>query len=194
MLLHSREIILASGSPRRREMMERMGFKVHVRPSDIPEIPDENEGPMAYTRRLCEEKARSVSSNLDSDLWVLAADTVVVQDEKILEKPGDFEHAVSMLKLLSGRWHEVITSFCWNRADVLKVESVTTRVKFWDLDAKTIADYVHSGEPMDKAGAYGIQGLGGLLVEEIEGSFHSVVGLPISHVVRMLNALESETK
>ena len=192
-----RSIILASGSPRRRELLERMGFVPLVHKSSVPEAPEPGEAPGAYTERLALSKARAVEQNLrdrdDLPAWILAADTVVVLEDQILEKPTSGDHARTMLQNLSGRTHQVLTSFCWlcRGADgpAAHVETAATLVRFRDLDDGTIARYVATGEPMDKAGAYGIQGLGGALVEGIEGDYDTVVGLPVAQVIATLRAL-----
>ena len=187
--------ILASGSPRRRELTAALGWEPIVLPSSVEEIPGEDESPLDYTERLAREKAQAViAANGDRDdlpEWVLSADTIVVQGGEVLEKPADREDAIRMLEELSGSTHEVITSFCWasRSSDALAVRSVTTIVHFRELERETIERYVDTGEPMDKAGAYGIQGLGGAFVASIVGSYSAVVGLPVAAVVAELEAL-----
>lgn len=182
-----RNIVLASRSPRRRALLEGLGFELTVLPANIPEVPLPGEDGVAYTRRLAAEKARITVPKLTADQWVLAADTTVVCDGVLLEKPTDVDDAMRMLRMLRGRWHEVTTSFCWLHRDGRSVvRDVTTRVKFLDLPDDVLARYVATGEPMDKAGAYGIQGLGSTLCERIEGSYTCVVGLPVAAVVAAL--------
>lgn len=191
-----RRIVLASGSPRRRELLEQLGFELVVLPADVPEQRAPNEHPHSYTRRLAETKALAAAERLsvDAPSWVLAADTIVVCDADVLEKPLDAADAEAMLSRLSGRWHEVVTSFCWRHRDGrASSRTVSTRVKFRELRTTMIRRYVDTGEPMDKAGAYGIQDIGGVLVDEIEGSYHSVVGLPVCQVVQLLEELDGLT-
>jgi septum formation protein len=193
-----REIILASGSPRRRELLSQLGFKPRVVVSQVPEEPQPDEGGAAYTRRLAQAKAAAVAAMLADEpsgeqtpAWVLAADTVVTLDGAILEKPLDEADARRMLRELSGREHEVITSGCWrHRVDGReRVFTSVARVTMCELDEETIARYVETGEPMDKAGGYGIQGVAGALVEQMSGSYTCVVGLPIAQVVATLKEL-----
>ncbi len=182
-------IWLASGSPRRRELLTQVGFRPLVQTSDVPEELAPNEGPEDYTLRLAEAKARAVMPNLGPEsAWVLAADTVVVDDSRILEKPSDKEDAFRMLKSLQGRAHRVVTGFCVasTSGDVLQLRSVSTAVHFLSHDDSTLRRYVATGEPMDKAGAYGIQGIGAFLVDRVEGCYNNVVGLPVSEVLAVL--------
>lgn len=187
------QIVLASGSPRRLELMRLLGFDPRVRVSAVAEVRAAHENGEAYTRRLCLEKAQTVASTLNEldPAWILAADTVVEFEDTVLEKPEDFDHACAMLRQLSGREHTVTTSFCWlNRMTQRhEVVSVAAGVTFRSLDDEAIANYVRTGEPMDKAGAYGIQGVGAFLVASISGSYHTIVGLPICEVVTSLQAL-----
>lgn len=192
-----RHIVLASGSPRRRNMLERLGFLLHVEVADVPEVPEAGESPDAYTRRLAESKAAAVCERLGDDpRWVLAADTVVVFEDHILEKPGDAADAESMLLTLSDAWHVVVTSFAWRHGTDGRhaTRTVSTDVRFRPLDDGWVRRYVATGEPMDKAGAYGIQGLGAALVSEIRGSYSSVVGLPLCEVIETLEQLGGLTQ
>lgn len=189
-----RGIVLASGSPRRLELCEKVGFDPVVEVSDVPEAIRPGETPEKYTRRLAHEKAADVARRLgdrDGPNWVLAADTVVVLDGDVLEKPADADEAVVMLLRLSGREHVVITSFCWLSRDSgeFRVESVPADVRFRTIDENRARRYAATGEPLDKAGAYGIQDLGGVFVDHIEGSFFTIVGLPIAEVVEALDQL-----
>lgn len=199
--LASRRIILASGSPRRRELVARIGLEAVIRTSEISEVPEAGESPGEYARRLAKAKADAVAKELidEPDLpgWILSADTIVVLDGAILEKPADEEEARQMLGRLSGREHEVITAFCWlwrapgegEESWVSKV--VETRAQVWmrSLSEEMIARYVATGEPMDKAGSYGIQDVGSTLVRRIEGSYFCVVGLPVAQVIETLEAM-----
>lgn len=191
--IDNRQMVLASGSPRRLELMRMIGFDPRVHVSAVPEIVTDGESGREYTRRLAVEKARAVRLTLNEHdpEWILAADTVVEAAGKILEKPADVAEGVAMLKSMVGTSHRVTTSFCWlNRLTAESVvQSVTATVFFRDADDDTLWRYVKTGEPMDKAGAYGAQGVGAFLIERVEGSYHAVVGLPICQVVESLTAL-----
>lgn len=193
-----RRFILASGSPRRRELMSALGFEPIVLVSSVPEERASGEAPAAYTERLARQKAEAVrerisQSHAGEDLprFILAADTIVVLGDEVLEKPRDAAHACEMLAALSGTTHQVITSFCWlDRVGGEKlVRSNSADVHFRELSTGMIARYVATGEPFDKAGAYGIQGLAGAFVSGIEGSYTTIVGLPVSAVVVALEEL-----
>lgn len=194
----NRQMVLASGSPRRLELMRMLGFDPCVRVSSVLEILAPGEIGETYTRRLSQEKAAAVAAGLSDDdpSWVLAADTVVEFDEHILEKPLDFDDACRMLRMLSDRTHRVTTSFTWleRTTGTQAVRSVTADVRFRALPDEMIHNYVKTGEPMDKAGAYGIQGVGASLVSRIDGSYHTIVGLPICEVVETLRELGGLTE
>lgn len=188
-------MILASGSPRRRRLLEELGIEVHVMPQDVDESRHAGEPPERLVERLARLKADSCLADpvvRDGGQTVLAADTIVWDsDGDVLGKPRDAAEAHHMLRALSGRESRVSTGVCVARADgsgdVTRRSFVeTTRVLFWDLSDAQIDAYVRSGEPMDKAGAYGIQGRGRLLVRAIEGDYSNVVGLPVSRLVREL--------
>jgi len=174
-------LVLASGSPRRRQLLEMLGIRVLVRPSEIQEIPLPRETPESYSRRLARDKARAVPGEL-----VLGADTIVVVDGQVLEKPVDRADAVRMLERLQGRRHEVITSICLVANGQEHQATDTTAVYFRPAARSWLASYVETGEPMDKAGAYGIQGYGATLIERVEGDFFGVMGLPIRLVLELL--------
>jgi septum formation protein len=180
------KLVLASQSPRRRELLERAGFHPEIRVANILEQPQAGEAPADYVRRLASEKAAAVPRAQDE--LVLAADTVVVLDGHILEKPADEVDAARMLQRLSGRTHQVFTGICLLSNGEKQVDLSTTTVTFHPLSDAEIADYIASGEPFDKAGAYGIQGLASKFVERIDGCFFNVVGLPVSLVYRHLKA------
>lgn len=180
-------LVLASNSPRRREILTAAGFEFIVRVPNVPEERRPGEPPEPYVRRLAEEKAFAVPLN-QSEI-VLAADTTVVVDHHVLEKPRDAADAARMLGLLSGRMHEVITGICLRAQDRVLVDAETTRVHFVELSAREIDEYVASGEPMDKAGAYAIQGLAAKFIDRVEGCYFNVVGLPIAMVYRHLKQL-----
>ncbi|MBL8985197.1 MAG: septum formation protein Maf [Gemmatimonadetes bacterium] len=174
-------LVLASRSPRRKQLLDMLGIPVVVSVSDVQEIPLPREKPGDYSRRLARDKARAVPGEL-----VLGADTIVVIDDHILEKPADPADAVRMLERLQGRRHEVITSICLVAHGVEHEAQDLTSVFFRPASTDYLGAYVATGEPMDKAGAYGIQGYGAALVERIEGDFFSVMGLPVRLVLTLL--------
>lgn len=174
-------LVLASGSPRRRQLLEMLGIPVEVRPSHVPESPAPGEPPRAYAERLAREKAAAVPGPV-----VLGADTTVVVEGEMLEKPADAADALRMLRRLQGRTHEVITAVALKTAGGTLVATDVTAVTFRPADDDFLRAYVATGEPMDKAGAYGIQGYGAALVERIEGDFFGVMGLPVRLVLDLL--------
>jgi septum formation protein len=178
-------LILASGSPRRRDFLAELGLVFEVRVTDIDETPRPGEDPVDFVARLAREKAQDVDL---PGAWVLGADTAVVVDGEILGKPGDEEEACAMLMRLSGRWHEVWTGFslCRQATNESYTKTVCTKVRFLPLTPELCRAYVRTGEPLDKAGAYGIQGKGCFLVPEISGSYTNVVGLPMTEVLEAL--------
>lgn len=180
------EIILASQSPRRRELLGQMGFSFTVRPARGEELPHPELTPAQLVEELARQKALEVSAEAEADDVVVAADTVVAIDGKVLGKPHDKVHAAQMLSALSGREHTVYTGVAVKRGETLLVEHEATQVRFRPLTQREIDLYIQTGEPMDKAGSYGIQGYGALLVEGIRGDYFNVVGLPICRLGRML--------
>lgn len=187
-LFHStEEIVLASGSPRRHGYFKDLGLSFRVQAADIEEKKSPAESPVAYIKRLAQQKAEYVARSFPEQ-WIVAADTVVCFEDMVLEKPVSEEDAVGMLLRLSGREHVVRTGLCLhNRSQsVTEICVVSTRVEFWSFSEAVIKSYVQSGEPMDKAGSYGIQGKGAFLVREIHGSYSNVVGLPLYECVEML--------
>ncbi len=181
-------VILASQSPRRRELLSLVGITHEVQPADIDETPLPGEAPVPHTERLAREKARVVAAGAP-DALVIAADTIVVIDGAILGKPADIPEARAMLRRLSGRTHEVCTAMAVASGGQVTSEVVRVSVRFRDLDDEMIARYVNTGEPMDKAGAYGIQGYGATIVEHIEGDYFAVMGLSLVTVVRLAGAM-----
>jgi septum formation protein len=178
----TREILtLASGSPRRRQLLEMLGIPLRVVPSNIPEVRRPAETPVDYVERLAREKALSVPGGL-----VLGADTTVVVRDEVLEKPADPADALRMLRKLQGRTHQVVTSVALVASETVHQATDVTSVLFRRLSDELLEAYVATGEPMDKAGAYGIQGYGAALVERIEGDFFSVMGLPVRLVLELL--------
>lgn len=177
-------IVLASASPRRQELLKNAGIEFVVRPANIPEVPLAGESPRDFAERMAREKARAVRRATDGP--VLAADTVVAVGHEILGKPNNAADAARMLRLLSDRTHEVITAVCLLGQDFEDVRSESTAVHFSAMNDAEIAEYVSTGEPMDKAGAYAIQGAAVRWISKIEGDYSNVVGLPMQLVGLML--------
>ncbi|MEK6198405.1 MAG: Maf family protein [Desulfobacterales bacterium] len=181
------KLILASASPRRKSLLQELGLDFEIIEAQVEEKPVAGESPQDFVMRAACDKAGDVArENVAS--WVLGADTVVVHGGRILGKPGDAEEALSVLQTLAGQKHLVHTGFCLmnGKDDVLISRVVTTEVWFYPFSRDIAAAYVATGEPLDKAGAYGIQGSGGFLVERINGSYSNVVGLPLAEVVEEL--------
>ena len=179
-------IVLASQSARRAELLRNAGIGFQVQPAHIPEEKSEHESPANYVQRLAREKAASVFMQRNDAMPVLGADTTVAIDDKVLEKPADAEDAMRMLRELSGKVHLVFTGVCLIGNGFCDVRVETTEVRFSRLSDADIADYVASGEPMDKAGAYGIQGRASRWIERLDGDYFNVVGLPVPLVYRMM--------
>lgn len=182
-----RPLVLASASPRRRELLQQLGIEFFCHPAEIDETPVPGEQPAAYVRRMAQEKAETVVQRyISGEQLVLAADTTVVIDDLVLGKPQDLADGMAMLQRLSGRSHTVFTAVCLSNGSEQRCEVVATRVNFVELSPRTCAAYLATDEPWDKAGAYAIQGLGGALVSGIHGSYSNVVGLPLSETWQML--------
>lgn len=183
-------LVLASGSPRRRELLEALGFPLVIRPVDVDESPNGGEAPDDYVRRLARTKAAAAAGLEEARTGelVLGADTIVVLDGEMLGKPTDSDDARSMLRRLAGRDHEVKTGVALRDLDrgLDEVVEETTRVRFAPLSDEEIDWYVGTGEPLDKAGAYAVQGRGALFVEAVYGSYSCVVGLPIAATYQLL--------
>lgn len=181
-------IVLASASPRRREILTTLGIEHEVRPSGADETRLGDEPARDYALRVAGAKAAEIAASCETGRFVLAADTVVVVDGEILGKPESDAAARGMLRMLAGRWHEVITGVALARGGegVLDSIAVTTRVAFRPLDVGAVERYVASGEGRDKAGAYGAQGLASGFVRAIEGSYWNVIGLPASETIELL--------
>lgn len=188
-------LVLASASPRRRELLIQAGYSFIIHPAHIPEDPQPGEAPIAYVTRLAREKAdavfRELSPKNPAPLQVLGADTTVTIDGQILAKPEDPADAARMLRLLSGRSHHVITGVAVVSPESTEVAAEVTGVRFLSLSDADIEAYVASGEPMDKAGAYAIQGRAARWIPRIEGCYFNVVGLPIALVTALLEPLET---
>ena len=193
--MFTEKLILASGSPRRAEILSAVGWTFEVVTSGIDETRKPDEDPKAYVQRLALEKAEAVASKRQDGL-ILAADTTVVVDNHLLGQPEDDQDAQRMLKLLSGKWHEVLTGVALIRIggeSNLGIE--TTRVRFAELSEREIGWYVSTGEPRGKAGAYGIQGKAALFVEEVSGDYFNIVGLPIRLVYELIrHQVRTETR
>jgi septum formation protein len=189
-----RRLILASASPRRRELLAQAGYTFEVQPAHVNEDLRPDEDPIAYVVRLAREKAQSVFAEISSTspasppAVVLGADTTVTLDSHILAKPEDAADAARTLRLLSGRTHRVITGVALASAKGIEVAAEVTGVQFLTLSDDEIAAYVATGEPMDKAGAYGIQGFAAKWIPRIEGCYFNVVGLPLALVNTMLES------
>ncbi len=178
-------VILASASPRRRDLLDLIGIPHDVLPADIDESLRGRESPRKHAERLAREKAAAVASG-DARLITIAADTIVLVDRKILGKPANAVDAGSMLRLLSGREHTVVTAVAVARGNKVKSAVEEVSVTFRELTDEEIDDYIATGEPMDKAGAYGIQGYGATIVERIEGDYFAVMGLSLVRLVALL--------
>jgi len=182
-------MILASNSQRRQEILKDAGFNFRVVTSNIEEISDK-ENVIERILDIAEKKLEQIAKNNVNE-FILAADTVVELDKNIFGKPKDREEAFKFLKLLSGKIHRVITAYVFKNIskNILIREVVISEVKFFDLDDETINWYLDTGEPFDKAGAYGIQGYGRVLVEKIDGDYYSIMGFPISNFLKNLRKI-----
>ncbi|HVG33566.1 MAG TPA: Maf family protein [Pyrinomonadaceae bacterium] len=200
--LFKEKLVLASASPRRAEILRAVGWPFEALAVDIDETRREGEGAVAYVERLAREKAEAAAARIDDERLVLGADTVVVVDERVLGKPLDDAAARSMLRLLSGRWHEVLTGVALvsqgRQAHIVSEESEAhvivahqrTAVRFASVTETEVDWYVASREPLDKAGAYAIQGRAALFIEEIKGDYWNVVGLPIQLVYKLARRIQ----
>jgi len=181
------KLILASASPRRKSLLQELGLDFEIIEAQVEETPVAGESSLEFVLRLARDKAEDVSHS-NSASWVLGADTIVVHAGEILGKPRDAKEALEVLQTLAGNNHQVHTGFCvMNGIEKISVNRVvTTEVSFYPFSRDIAAAYVATGEPLDKAGAYGIQGSGGFLVEKINGSYSNVVGLPLVEVIEEL--------
>ncbi len=185
--MKDRAVVLASASPRRRELMQMLGIRnLVIRPARGEEKPPEAADPETIVCALASAKAREVSEISEKDALIIAADTIVWLNGRMLGKPNSEEEAFSMLKSLSGKCHEVYTGICIIDGDTEDCEAERTQVCFRELSDEEILGYIRDGEPMDKAGAYGAQGKGALFVRSIEGDFFNVMGLPVCRLGQML--------
>ena len=180
-----KQLILASSSPRRQQLLSELGLTFTIRKPEIDEKSVSLPTPKETVERLAQLKAQNIPLE-STDEIVLAADTIVVCDGKIFEKPNDKAEALEMMRSYSGKKHDVITAVAIRSIEKEVVFSVTTTVEFWPLTEDEIKGYINTDEPYDKAGAYGIQGLARIFIKQIEGDYFNVVGLPISYVIREL--------
>lgn len=185
-------LILASGSPRRKLLLEQLGIRFGVEPPDVDESLLTGEAPEVYVTRLSEKKAQTIARKHDSEVVILAADTTVVLHGNILGKPESKKHSVQMLNELSGTTHDVLTGVSICRGSRTETFCVRTEVTFRHLEKKEIAWYWETGEPLDKAGSYGLQGPGAAFVETLTGSYSNVIGLPLSETILMLRDFSIE--
>ncbi|MCP9268061.1 Maf-like protein [Xenorhabdus sp. XENO-1] len=179
-------LYLASGSPRRRELVGMLDFNFEILTPQVEEKWREGESPQQYVSRLAREKAQAGVAIAPNDFPVLGADTIVVLNNRILEKPRNPQHAAEILSALSGQSHQVMTAVALSNSQHILSEIVITDVIFRQLSQQEIQEYIATGEPMDKAGAYGIQGKGGCFVRKINGSYHAVVGLPLVETYELI--------
>ncbi len=179
-------IILASQSPRRKELLERMGLHFSVKTAPHDETMDPKKEAQAEVRRVSALKAEAVRKLCTDGDLIIAADTVVVLQGKVMGKPASCEEAFQMLRALSGQEHQVITGLCVSASNKCQSTSVTTSLRFRPLSEAEIRAYIATGEPMDKAGAYGIQGLAAMFVQELHGDYYNVMGLPVCTLAGML--------
>lgn len=179
------QIILASASPRRSELLKQIGISHRIMAVDIDETPFTNESPLAYVKRVAAEKSAACQALLNDNLPVLSADTSVICDDEIMGKPLDLDHAISMLSRLSGRSHQVYSAVSLRGDNHWQALSIS-EVKFKPLCTEEIVAYWQTGEPCDKAGAYAIQGLASTFIESITGSFSGVMGLPLYETAQLL--------
>ena len=184
------DLYLASVSPRRQELLAQAGFRLVRLIKAVEESRHPGESPEAYVCRLSSDKALAGVRLAPVDLPVIGADTIVVADGEVLEKPADEAHARQMLTMLSGKTHQVMTAVTVASRQGAVTENIITQVTFRELSSADIENYIASGEPMDKAGAYGIQGKGGRFVRHINGSFYAVVGLPLVETEELLARLQ----
>lgn len=181
-----KQLVLASGSPRRKELLSHLGYDFSIICTDVEEQQSNDESAKQYVARLSQDKALAGVA-LAPDSVVVGSDTIVVVDGIVLEKPADLSHAKQMLMQLSDRSHQVMTAVTVANKEKKKTVVVTTDVWFKRLSEEEIEQYWHTGEPCDKAGSYGIQGIGGRFVTRIEGSYHAVVGLPLFETDQLLH-------
>ena len=192
-LLHNKKVILASASPRRKELIALLGINAYIIPAEIAE-PINGEKPQVQAMQNAMRKAEIVKAKVDKDAIVIAADTLVAIDNHILGKPLDTEEASRFLELLSGRTHSVYTGICIFYNEVTNINYEQTLVHFAELTEAEIRSYIATGEPMDKAGAYGIQGFGAQFITAVDGCYFNVMGFPVRKFYEMLNTILGKEK
>lgn len=183
-------LILASASPRRKELLSRLGVSYSIQSAEIDEARLANESPREMTERLSLSKAKTILNQLSAPAWVLGADTTVALDEVVFGKPTSRINAYEVLTHLSGKTHQVISSISLVTKRYAQTRSVISHVRFGELSANTIAAYCDTDEPYDKAGSYGIQGLAGAFVEHIDGDYSAIVGLPLWSTAQLLRSVK----
>ncbi len=186
-------LILASQSPRRKELLTQLGYRFDCCPADIDETVQLGESPSEYVTRLAVEKASHVAQNCKPSDIVLGSDTSVVINNNILGKPRDLAQCIEMLSMLSGNTHQVLTAIAATKGALVQSMLIETQVTFKGLSETEMINYWHTNEPQDKAGSYGIQGIGGQFITEIKGSYSSVVGLPLYETVQLLTKMGLES-
>ena len=181
------KFILASASPRRRELLASIGLEFDVKPSNVPEVRQDGEAPEEYVARLSRDKANALAAQHPND-WIIAADTTVLLGDELLEKPVDAQDAARMLATIAGKTHIVYTGVTLENASrgYRDTRVAKSEVRMLPLDAREIEWYVRTGEPLDKAGAYAVQGIGAMFIDSIHGSYTNVVGLPLATLFQML--------
>ena len=189
----SYRLILASQSPRRKELLSQLGYQFNCHPADIDESPLDSEIPAQYVCRIAQAKSLAIATLYKNKTFILGSDTAVIINNKILGKPQSKADATAMLAQLSGNTHQVLTAICVCFNGSVKTKLITTDVEFKTLTALEIDNYWRTGEPKDKAGAYGIQGLGGQFVKQIRGSYSAVVGLPLYETAKLLGEFGLKT-
>lgn len=182
----SYSLVLASQSPRRKELLNQLGYQFSCHPADIDETPVVGETPAQYVCRIAQEKATAIARQYEKNTFILGSDTAVIINDEILGKPQSKDDAMMMLSQLSDCTHQVLTAISVCLGDQTKTELIITDVEFKALTPQEIDNYWQTGEPQDKAGAYGIQGLGGQFVKQIRGSYSAVVGLPLYETAKLL--------
>jgi len=186
------EIILASASPRRAELLDQIGVNYSVKIADIDESSLANETPEALVQRLAIEKSQALSADQANGLAVLGADTLGVINGELLIKPRDFEHAHQMLSSMSGKWHEILSAVALSYKNKTEYRLNRNRVLFRNISTTEIEDYWQTGEPQDKAGAYAVQGLAAAFIQRIEGSYSGIMGLPLFETSELLDRITIE--
>lgn len=188
--MQTKKILLASGSPRRKELLSRMGLEFDIMPCEAEEKYDPELNPVDIARYLGKLKAEIVNEMVEGYV-VIGADTIVVADGHILGKPSGRDEAYNMLKKLSGSWHEVITGICIFDGEECLIDHVVTRVHFVKMAEQEIEAYIDTDEPYDKAGAYGVQGLAGMYIDSIEGDYYNIMGFPMARIRSMLKEVSA---